>query len=74
MEQVTRLMVQMKWSGYLVSVRETVAKRILVKHQNSVRNLLVYGRPMLRSVEDRAKTIKDDKATWFRCQGATATI
>ena len=74
MEQITRLMVQMKWSGYPESVRETLTRRILVKHQNDVRNLQVFGRPMLRSVEDRAKAVKEYKATWFRCQGATATI
>ena len=34
----------------------------------------IYGRPMLRSVEDRASVVKESKDTWFRHQGATATI
>ena len=37
-------------------------------------NLRNLGRPLYRSKEERRKATKDDKATWFRKGGDTATI
>ena len=55
-------------------VREIVTRIILAKHSNNIRNMELYWRPMLRSVEHRASVIKESKNTWFRHQGATATF
>ena len=56
------------------SVREIVARRSLARYFNNLRNLADTGRPLYRSMDMRKETLKEDKATWFRAQGATATI
>ena len=53
---------------------EIVAKRSLARHFNNLKNLKESGRPLYRSLEMRKEVIKEHKATWFRAQGASATI
>ena len=62
------------WDGYSESTREIIARRILARYHNNLDNLEKEGRPLYRSKEMRAMDLKQDKATWFRTQGATATI
>ena len=58
----------------LEKVRETVAQRSLSRYFNNIRNLEVENRPLYRLIEDRKMIIKENKATWFRQEGATATL
>ena len=64
----------MYWAGYLEAVRRTVATGILAKRETNLENLRNLDRPLYRSKEERRKATKDDKATWFRKGGDTATI
>ena len=64
----------MKWSGHSEKVREIVTRRSLSRYFNHLRNLKESGRPLYRSMEMRKEVLKTDKATWFRAQGATATV
>ena len=38
------------------------------------KNFKYEGRPLYRTKEERNSTVKEDKATWFRKNGATATF
>ena len=71
---LNKLMVQMKWGGYSQVTREIVAERILGKLDNNLRNFTELDRPLYRSKLQRAQVVKDDKASWFRKEGATATL
>ena len=71
---LNKLMISMKWAGHPESVREIVARRSLARYFTNLRNLADTGRPLYRSMDMRRETLKEDKATWFRAQGATATI
>ena len=71
---LNKLMVSMKWSGYSERVRELVSVRILARYNQNLKNFKYEGRPLYRTKEERNSTIKEDKATWFRKNGATATF
>ena len=60
--------------GYTPKVREVVARRILAKHTNDLRNYLEQNRPIYRSIEERNEVTRPDKSNWFRKEGETATI
>ena len=51
-----------------------MAERILGKMDNNLRNFYHLNRPLYRSKEQRAHVQKADKSSWFRKEGATATL
>ena len=67
-------MIQMMWARYGENSRKIVAERILGKIDNNMRNLNHLNRPLYRSKKQRAESTKVDKSTWFRKEGATATL
>ena len=67
-------MVQIRLAGYSQGTREIVAERILGKMDNNLRNFYHLNRPLYRSKEQRAHVQKADKSSWFRKEGATATL
>ena len=71
---LNKLMIRMMWSGHNQTVREIVARRSLARYFTNIRNFRETGRPLYRSVEQRRNVLKMDKATWFRKEGATATL
>ena len=71
---LNNLMTSMYWGGYSTSQRTLVATRILARHQNNLTNLEEQGRPLYRDKETRMRLVKEDKGSWFRKLGATATI
>lgn len=73
-QYINRLMISMKWGGYSIHQREIVARRILAKYHNNISNYRDTGRPLYRSKEERASILKEDKTSWFRKTGATATF
>ena len=64
----------MMWSGYNQSTREIVIRRILAKRDNDIYNLQSLNKPIYRTKQERSQVLKEDKATWFRGSGATATL
>ena len=60
--------------GYSEASREIVARRVLGKIRMNEWNNIHLQRPLYRSKEQRRDQIKDDKGTWFRSMGATATL
>ena len=52
-EDINRLMISMMWSGHSSKLREIVAKRILARYSQNLRNLSDLGRPLYRSKELR---------------------
>ena len=62
------------WSGHGEGVREIVARRALSRYFNNLKNYEQTGRPLYRSMAERKDFIKENKATWFRQEGATATL
>ena len=71
---MNRLMISMMWGGYTPKVREIVARRVLAKHTNNLRNYREQNRPLYRSKEERRTYERPDKSNWFCNEGATATI
>ena len=67
-------MIQIMWARYGENSRKIVAERILGKIDNNMRNLNHLNRPLYRSKKQRAESTKVDKITWFRKEGATATL
>ena len=64
----------MYWGSYTTSQRTPVAKRILARHENNLTNYKELGRLLYRDKETKSKLVKEDKSSWFRKLGATATI
>ena len=73
-EYLNKLMVSMMWGGYTPKIREIVARRVLAKYTNNLRNFREQGRPLYRSKYERNQVMKPDKTNWFRKEGATATL
>ena len=73
-EYLDRLAIHMKWSGYNQKVREVVLKRVIAKRENNIHNLETLNHPIHRTKQERSLVMKEDKATWFRGSGATATL
>ena len=71
---LNKLMVQMMWSGQGYKSREIVAKRILAKHNSTMRNYWDLGRPIYRSREERLAIPRKDMTDWFRDDGTTAIM
>ena len=61
-EYLNRLMISMMWGGYTQKVREVVARRILAKHTNNIRNFSEQSRPLYRSMEERNEISRPDKS------------
>ena len=55
-------------------MREIVATRIISKVETDMRNYMELGRPLYRNKQIRSQIVKTDKTTWFRSEGATATL
>ena len=51
-----------------------MARRILAKYHNNISNYRDTGHPLYRSKEERSSILKEDKTSWFRKTGATATF
>ena len=49
-------------------------RRSLARYFNNLKNYRETGRPLYRSMEQRREFLKEDKSTWFRKEGATATL
>ena len=64
----------MMWSGYNQKCRELVIRRVLAKKDNDLFNLKHLDRPIYRTKQERSLIMKEDKSTWFRSSGATATM
>ena len=73
-EEVNRLMWQMKAGGYSENSREVVARRTLGKIRMNEWNNKHLNRPLYRTKEQRKNILKEDKGTWFRKMGATSTL
>ena len=72
---INRLMAQIMWAGYTQKTRETIAHRILGKQDRNLENLRLHNRPLYRSkLQRKAQDTRANKNTWFRAEGATATI
>ena len=67
-------MVKIMWSGHSEGVREIVARRLLSRYFNNLKNYEETRRQLYRSIEERKEFVKENKATWFRQEGATATL
>ena len=73
-EYLNQLSIQMMWSGYSQKCRELVIRRVLAKKDNDLFNLKHLDRPIYRTKQERSLIMKEDKSTWFRSSGATATM
>ena len=73
-EYLDSLSIQMMWCGYKQQTREIVIKRVLAKKENDLHSHFYNNRPIYRTKEERSLTMREDKSTWFRGSGATATI
>ena len=51
-EYLNRLKICMMWGGYTQKVREVVARRILAKDTNNLRNFRERSRPLYKSMEE----------------------
>ena len=47
---------------------------MIAKKDNDLYNLKNLNRPIYRTKQERRLIIKEDKSTWFRSSGATATM
>ena len=54
--------------------RPAMIQRVLARFDMNITNFKTQGRPLYRSREDRINLPRENKATWFREGGATATI
>ena len=71
---LNKLMISMSWGHYPESVRRLVATRIIARRNTNMDNLENLQRPLYRDKATRRRQPKEDKASWFRASGATATI
>ena len=72
---INKLMAQVMWAGYSSRTRELIAHRILGKQDRNLENLELHNRPLYRSKQqNRAQDPETGKNTWFRKEGATATL
>ena len=51
-----------------------VLKRVIAKRENDIHNLETLNHLLYRTKQERSLVMKEDKATWFRGSGATATL
>ena len=67
-------MLQMMWAGYNENMRVLVGTRILERMDTNLFNYLNLERPLYRSKAERKNRVKEDKSSWYRKNGCTATI
>ena len=71
---LNKLMISMHWGGYKEGTKRLVAVRILARYASNIENLKSMGRPLYRDKESRRLVVREDKSSWLRASGATATM